>query len=416
MSIGRLAIGRLTVLLLLSAPPLVGQEPEPQVLVGLRLGLASAVQAPGHFDSVWGDSLSFAGLELESRFRRTFVLLSLDWTETLDGDLVVEVPRTFEPGFDAVEVNPRFAANIAHLSLGWSPGSRSGWRPFVGGGISAVQWEDKNDLRALEDSELGPHLLAGVTTDRGRWSLATTLRYALFSDMKLDTSGKLTEFERGDLALLSLELSARYRVWSADDRAFAPAGTGRGRFVAYAIGAWFHPTYSHSRLAADWILRSDQDDGPGYGLGIGFRLGGPFSIALEGVVAELDTSSTQTVRTPSGTTTVRAAGRLDVDALTLALEVDLWRGERVRLFGGPLVAHLSYEGSESGDYDIGIDRDGTNLGLELGAEIRLAGGGWTLTPSLEHLSVLLIDGFESGFELDPLVLTLGVGYRFGGAS
>ena len=392
----------------------VAEDARATYLIGGRLGFEGVLSGPDAFNRLWGDTFGLSGLDLEIRFRRALVLASIGWTTSLDGRLEAEVPRTFDLGVDTVELDSRLSTSLSHLSWGWSFPSASRWTPVIGGGLSALDWEDRNDLRSLRDTDFGPHLLAGAARELGRWSMSGVVRYTWVRGFELDVSGTLTEFEEADLGLLGLELAARYRVWPPPARSGRASSSRRGPLEAYILSAWLHPTYRHTRLAAEWTLASRQDDGAGFGVGLGVRLGGPLTLALEGIVSELDTSSTQTLVVDGREVVLHASGRLDVEALTLALEIDLLRRQRLRLFAAPLLAYLSYEGSESGDYEILIDRDGSNFGLEVGAELPLGTGSWSAQASLEHLSVVRIDGFESGFEIDPLVLTLGIARRFGG--
>jgi hypothetical protein len=137
----------------------------------------------------------------------------------------------------------------------------------------------------------------------------------------------------------------------------------------------------------------------------------PFaSLVAEGFRATIPTGSTITTRRPEGDFVLRASDELDVEGATLSLALDVWRGRRARVTAGPVVAYLSYVGIERGDYEIGIDRHGYNLGAFAGLEVGLAGR-WAVVSEIEHLSLVRIDGFESGFEIDPVLLSTGL--RFG---
>jgi hypothetical protein len=230
-----------------------------------------------------------------------------------------------------------------------------------------------------------------------------------------DRGGEAGVLGETDLGLVALDFVVARGFWPAERGSGASLRPRPRRLAVRAVAPYVHPTAAYTRTfgvtGPGGTLRSGQDDDFGWGAGLELRLVGPWSLVATAFEATVGSGSSVTTRRPEGDFVVRASGFVDIEGITLAAALELWRGERVRMSTGPLLAYLSYVGLEDGDYKIPIDRDGRNLGVFLGLEIDLVGR-LAAVVELEYLSLVRLDGFDSGFELDPVVLSTGVSYRW----
>lgn len=385
--------------------------------LGLRVGALSLAESSDRLDRVFGGTEPRFGLDLERRFDRWFLRLEAS-QGSWSGDETLLVRRADEPDEGPITSRSRFTVLLGELTFAGRFRLGSVWEAYAGGGPSGLAWEDDNLLRFREGGAWGGHLTLGARRPVGSWTVGGELTYTRILDVRDDRGGEEGVSVEEDLGLLALDLTVSHGLRPAAGGAGEEAFAGRPwRFGLRATALYVHPTASYTRTFSFFdfgpgsTLDSDQDGDFGWGAGLELRLAGPWSVVVEAFQATVDSSSSVTTRRPEGDFVVRASGSIDVEGATLAIAFDVWRGRRVRVSLGPLLAYLSYVGTEDGDYKIGIDRDGYNLGAFVGLGADLVGGLGAVV-EVEYLSLVRIDGFDSGFELDPWVLSTGLSYRW----
>lgn len=117
---------------------------------------------------------------------------------------------------------------------------------------------------------------------------------------------------------------------------------------------------------------------------------------------------------------VTASGDIRITPIYAALNIHLTPDGRFDLYIGPLLAYVTYDSfvlvaepelreSFSAEEDIGI---GAVLGLDIG----LGGGRWSLTTAIRYLDTTIeassADGGVGRSDIDPMIFSFGVGYRF----
>lgn len=91
----------------------------------------------------------------------------------------------------------------------------------------------------------------------------------------------------------------------------------------------------------------------------------------------------------------------------------LKKTDRFDLFIGPLMATVLQSRVVAGTVvDVGARTD-LGLGANLGADINLGKSRWSLNAAFKYISILTDSGDSDSFaEIDPLIFTFGVGFRF----
>lgn len=382
--------------------------------LGVRIGALTMTESADRLDRVFGGTEPRFGLDIERRFDRWF--LRFEASEgSWNGDESLVVRRVDEPDEGPLASRSRYTALLGELTIAGRFPIGAVWEGYAGGGPSGLAWEDSNLLRLRKGGAWGGHLTLGARRPVGSWTLGGELTYTRIFDVPDDLGGEDGVTIEEDLGLLAFDLTASHGFstggaeWASSKRP--------GRFAVRAMASYVYPTASYTRtfsfggFGPGSTLDSDQDGDLGWGAGLELRLAGPWSLVAETFRATVDSGSSVTTRRPEGDFVVRASGSIDVEGVTLAATLDLWRGRRARVSFGPLLAYLSYVGLEDGDYKIPIDRDGYNLGAVAGLDADLVRGLGAVV-ELEYLSLVRIDGFDSGFELYPWVLSTGLRYRW----
>lgn len=414
----------LAALVLATAAPADGADggEAPSHRLGLRLGAQSMLSSSDRFDAVFGGTAPLVGVDFELAFERWSLRFGAH-RSSWDGEEALVVRRELEADEGPFLSRSTLTATGADFTVARRFSLGATWEGIAGAGPSVLAWKDDNLLRVREGSDWGAHLLFGARRPVGSWTLGAELVVTRVSGVSDDLGGDQGRSIREDLDLVQVDFTASRRVWpvATSSGAAAPRPERRARPDRVALrltAVGVHPTYSYSRSFGKYgptggTLDSQQDDDVGWGTGLTFGLGGPWTLTLTWFEATVGTSSTVTTRRPEGDYVLAASGELDVEGATLAAGLDLWRRGRARVSAGPLVAYLSYTGMEDGEYRIGIDRDGVNLGAFVALDLEEVAGGLGFVVELAHLSLARVDGFESGFELDPLLLSAGVRYGWG---
>ncbi len=113
--------------------------------------------------------------------------------------------------------------------------------------------------------------------------------------------------------------------------------------------------------------------------------------------------------------------------VTAGLNIHLTPDRKVDFYMGPLLAYISYQNLSFSNYswnenwstpqyvDLGIDNDFA-VGANLGLDIRFGASNWMLTTGLKYLDTSVDarshDGGRAEVEFDPVIFSLGAGYRF----
>lgn len=148
-------------------------------------------------------------------------------------------------------------------------------------------------------------------------------------------------------------------------------------------------------------------DGDGLGLGIERLLGARYGVELDALFLDLDGSRIVDI----GTEWTMSNPGVDMDALSLGLNIHLTPAKKFDIFVGPFISNVSY--SDSG-FNVTESRFGDEFGLgaKLGADWYFGWQSkWALATAIRYLPITAGDDANE-FDIDPLVGTIGLGYRF----
>ncbi len=122
-----------------------------------------------------------------------------------------------------------------------------------------------------------------------------------------------------------------------------------------------------------------------------------------------------------------ASNALTFTPIIVGLNIHLTPESKVDVYLGPLLAYVFYEDLNYSSYDwnwdwqaphhvdYGIDNDFA-VGANLGLDIRFGASNWMLTTGLKYLDTSVDarshDGSRAEVEFDPVIFSLGAGYRF----
>lgn len=394
----RFALPRLVLLVLAAMPAVPLAADEPTFELGLSAG-PTAATGSDRFDAVLDEPWPEGALELAVRRGR--------WSLEAVGSRGETSGFETRPLAGAEPVAGRIDWLLHRLDLGavrtFRPERR--WGAYLGAGPTAFVWREEHPLVEQEDGGVGAHLTAGVERRGAPWSWRLGLRFAHLPDgVALYDGASAVAFE--DLDIVSIGLSPRRTL--ARRPPPAEGGAGRWSLRAQAVGVF--PTHdSRRQVSRLLVLTSEPDSAVGAGVGGALRLVGPLRLSWDVLYARPGLDA-QLIYTVAGTS-FPASGELDMWGGILGLDVRLVERGALAVDLTPLVAFLDYEGETSGEFDGVIDRDGWNVGLGLAAEI--GRGRWALRTALRHLAIARIEGFPSGFELEPISFELGTVYRLG---
>jgi outer membrane protein W len=148
-------------------------------------------------------------------------------------------------------------------------------------------------------------------------------------------------------------------------------------------------------------------DGEGFGLGIERLFNRRYGVELDALFLELDGSRIVDI----GTDWTMSNPGVDMDAISLGLNVHLTPEKKVDVFIGPFLSNVSYG-------DSGFNATESSFGDELGLGAKLGAdwyfgwqSKWALATSIRYLPLTAGDKGNQ-FDVDPLVGTIGLGYRF----
>ena len=162
---------------------------------------------------------------------------------------------------------------------------------------------------------------------------------------------------------------------------------------------------------------SYQSDG-GVGVAIDFEYRASRRLGIDfGVISA---SPGFTVDVDAEPLSVSASSDIRITPIYAALNIHLTPDSRFDLYLGPLLAYVTYDSFElvagtelregfSAEEDLGF---GAVLGLDIG----LGSGRWSLTTAVRYLNTTLeaspSDGGVGKTDIDPMIFSVGFGYRF----
>gem|GEM_PF-2427034 len=401
-SVGRLQVARprllrLAAALLLLAPWVATEARAASYDLGLRVAYAAAVESEARFDRVFDDQWPELGLELVVRGERWAFEVTASRGETSGRD-------TLTNGGQPVEgpAHLKYDRVDATLVRSFRPGNR--WGPVVGLGPTAFTAREDNVLLESDATAVGAHLMLGLERRAEPWTWRFGLRYAFVPDAVQAWDG-FVPVGAEDLGIVTLSASPRRTLAPAP-----PSGPSWSRWSLRAQAVGLFPTHtSRQVLSAATNLESEADPTAGVGLGGAVRIGGPLRLSAD-VEYFRPTLDGREVFT-NASTTFTTSGAFDLWIGVLGLDVRIAEHGPFRLFVTPLVTYADYKGETTGEFEAVLDRQGWNAGLGLDAEI--GRGRWATRIAVRHLALARIQGFESGFDLEPITLDVGVVYRVG---
>jgi hypothetical protein len=396
--------------------------------LGGGVGINAAHDGGTRFEEVYGSALPSFVFDFETRFPG-------DWFLNATGEYGSTSGREMLVTGD--ESDTKLSLFPAHFSVGKILELRPEWQLAAGGGATISTYREVNDIVASDGTRVGGHGLAGIRWHRKRWSLNGTLRYTYVPDGLEERQGGQAVVGRHDLGYLSLAFAVQYQIWpyrpaTTGARSGAPGQEGpaggpgpparadqaghaaewmvdRGRFQVQIYGAGVFPTDDYRRPSTRVRnLTASVDSSLGIGAGFHARLTGPLGVGFDAIFAWPGIHGS--LDYPYAYTTFYAEGELDQKMFALGLDLHLLEHQTVDLYVAPLASYISYKGELTGEYTSRIDSQGYAFGLGVGADI--GHGRWVFHTSFKHLSVARISGFETGFNVRPVLLTFGLGYRF----
>lgn len=195
----------------------------------------------------------------------------------------------------------------------------------------------------------------------------------------------------------------------------AVASAQAPRWTARVSAAWVSPTGDDlaGSLTGTGPFRFAVDDGPGLAAELEYRLTPRFGLELSALTADLDAE----LSIPGGATPISDVESSTFELYGLGLGYHPTHGRRTDFHVG-LFAAIAY--FDDVVFLTELDRptklvfdDDVGFGLELGVDHAFGSGRWRASAGLRYFQMIL-EGEQAGqdADLDPLILTVGVGYRF----
>lgn len=185
-------------------------------------------------------------------------------------------------------------------------------------------------------------------------------------------------------------------------------------------GVWVDPTANFLDLEIDGDRVEAGADGDfGFGLALERRFSSRLGLEIGALTAEPDLGLAATLAGFQ----FSASDRVEFTAVTAGLNVHLTPGRAVDLYIGPLFAYVLY-----GDVSLNVQTpagtlsqnfssdDDFALGAQIGADFWFGESPWSLNLAAKYLDTSLeitdSDGEVTDLGFEPLILSVGFGYRF----
>lgn len=229
--------------------------------------------------------------------------------------------------------------------------------------------------------------------------------------MKTDRGVRLVP--RLALALFALLLgSAALPVAAADG-----GGAPDARWIVRGYGVWVSPTgdeVAEARPIPEDRATFSMTDGAGFGLGLEYRWTRRLGVELGAMTADLDAD----FRLETGGLVLTDRETIATTSYSLGVNVHLLPGGRADLYAGGFVAMSAFDDviflTEAGLREKRSFDDDYGFGLALGMDVPFRpGGAWTFSASARYLlTIMEAEASGDDLDLDPLIVTAGLGYRF----
>ena len=213
--------------------------------------------------------------------------------------------------------------------------------------------------------------------------------------------------------LVCLLLTATFLVQPPD-----AAAAGEGWLLRFG-GVWVDPDVNVDTIdSAGSRARARSVDDINLGVGAEYRFSRRLGLDLGVAFAEPEIGLT--VDFPTGQVLAATSG-IDFTPITAGLNFHFTPDSRFDLYAGPLLGYVLYGdvGFDAGD---GLtaefeSKDDFALGAQLGADIAIGKGGWSVNMALKYLAADLQvsdldDGERTDVSFDPIMFNMGLGYRF----
>lgn len=207
-----------------------------------------------------------------------------------------------------------------------------------------------------------------------------------------------------------------------------PGGQGAGSWTLRGFGAWLQSngdpypfgTTDIEGMPLPYAPRFTLGDGDGEGLALEYRVTRRLGIEALAIRADLEGEFRLRPLDPPGPEDVDTRNvQSDVFGLGLNLHLAPARS-RFDVYVGPLVARVRYgdfRGEAGGITFVSPVDDDTALGVTLGADVFFGSARrWAATAAVRRLwSSADHQGSDNGIDVDPLIVTAGAAYRWGGS-
>jgi outer membrane protein len=195
------------------------------------------------------------------------------------------------------------------------------------------------------------------------------------------------------------------------------ASAGEGPWQLRITGLSMNPTGSSVFVAGSGErIHYSADNGYGFGFDLEYRasrrVGIDFGVLTATPVIDVLIDEVGVIS---------ASAKPRITPVYAGLNVHLTPDSRFDLYIGPLLAYVVYS-----SFDLVVDpwfltegfvtRNDFGIGVNLGFDIRLGDGGWLLTAAVKYLDTTLEasppDESIGRTDIDPMIFSVGVGYRF----
>ncbi|MCP3964635.1 MAG: outer membrane beta-barrel protein [bacterium] len=183
-------------------------------------------------------------------------------------------------------------------------------------------------------------------------------------------------------------------------------------------GTWVDPDVNVDTITdAGARARARSVDDINLGLGLEYR----FSrrLGLDFAVSFVEPAVGLTLE-PAGGGLIATTDKLSFTPITAGLNVHLTPGRRADLYIGPIVGYalygdLSFDAGPEGQANFTSDDDFA-LGAQLGVDVAIGDGPWSIDAALRYLDTDLEatdeDGEITDIDFSPIMFSFGIGYRF----
>lgn len=209
-------------------------------------------------------------------------------------------------------------------------------------------------------------------------------------------------------------------------RTYGKAGLAAGATGGPGAGAWIFRLFGAAAdSSGDFVMtgpvRADPadllspfvstkrtiGDGNGFGLGLERLFGERLGVEVDALFLDLDGNRIVDV----GEDWTMTNPGVGMDAISLGVNFHLTPGKMHDVYVGPFVSSISYSDGAFNATETGFGSE-TGVGAKLGADFYFGWQSpWALSTSIRYLAASAGDGGNE-FDVDPLIGTVGIGYRF----